>query len=307
MKTKVQLDPARWSGVRATRFNKPFFLLAAFISLLFISPTNALSQCITVNDVYLTEVSSDDGPPCTKTVKININYTRKSAGQSSFEVRYRIGDAGPYTSLKCINTGNDGAQHDVPHLHTTSETINYNCSDDLYIQLAPWTNGTCGGSLCGDVVTFDPGALPVKFSALQAQKIHDQSIKIQWQSQQEQGVKNYSIEASKNGIHWTNIGTVDPKIAGGSSNEPVNYEFTVDLGGIAFAAISLAFLFIPLLGGRSRLKKQLLTATMLLILAACVKSDSAPPADESGSIWIRVVQHDINGGTTISKIVKVAQ
>jgi len=306
---KLKLHPNENQGFLNRRYafvQKALLILAVTAGFFVAASNRAIAQCPIINSVYLTEVSTTNDPICTKTVKVNVNYTRTSNGESSYEINYRIGSTGPFTSLECVNSGNDGATQNVPHLHTSSPTITYNCSQGLYIQIVPRSNGTCGGNPCSDPVTFDPSSLPVKFSALQAQKTN-QHIQVQWQSQQEQGVKNYSIEASRDGINWTSLGTVAPKSENGTSNEAIDYQFIVDLGGITFAGIAFAFLLIPAFGFKLNLKKQALIAISLFVLAACAKSDAVPTAsDDTENIWIRVVQHDINGGSTVSKVVKVA-
>lgn len=160
------------------------------------------------------------------------------------------------------------------------------------------TNGQCGAAFLSNF------PLPVRFGDIYVSGSNN-NFKVTWQSLKEQNVKNYEIQASADAINWKTIGTVVSKAINGNSDQTLSYEFNIDLSGIALSSLFLSFLFIPLIKNRST-KILFLVFIVAVSLIACVKgSMDSKDNDKKENVYVRVVQHDIDGLLIASKVLKV--
>lgn len=155
-------------------------------------------------------------------------------------------------------------------------------------------------------ISNDPAVLPVFFNAVSAKIINGQLV-INWSTGSESNNDHFEIEVSKDGTSFTSIGSVKSQAPNGNSREVINYKFEMDLqGGVAALGIG-ALAFGALALGFSRKRKLLMVLLMVtgstLFFIGC-KRDVAG-LDNDGSIQVRVVQVDIDGSRTPSKIVQV--
>jgi len=191
----------------------------------------------------------------------------------------------------------------------------YISSDDaLYYVDATTVDGTggtvqvkeiakTGDNSVADLATqiFTSTTLPVKFGAINAQTINNQ-LQVNWQTLQEDGVKGYTIEASTDGKNWKTIGNVDSKAPNGNSKETINYQFSMDLSAMAVAGLSLAFLILPLF--KSRVAKIAMMVVIIGGLVSCAKNSADVDVAKAENVWVRIVQHDIDGGSSASDVFK---
>lgn len=156
-------------------------------------------------------------------------------------------------------------------------------------------------------ISNDPIALPVTFSAVSAKIVNRQFV-VNWSTMSEVNNDHFEIEVSKDGTHFTSIGSVKSQAPNGNSSGVINYQFEMDthagtaalgIGILAFGALALGF---------SRRHKLLLIIMMVaggtLFFTGC-KRDAADLGNNE-SILVRVVQVDIDGNRTTSKIVQAA-
>lgn len=179
---------------------------------------------------------------------------------------------------------------------------------DLYVVLRniTITNGTTTTPISNSLVTALSNtcqALPVNFGSITASSKGGQLV-VGWQSLTEENVKEYIVEASKDGVNWKEIGKLSSKALNGNSTNTLNYQLTVGLS-IALSGLSLAMLLlIPTF--KSRKLRIVMLIAVIGILAACAKNSSKETnISNDSSLFVRISQHDSNGAVTHSKIVKV--
>ena len=83
------------------------------------------------------------------------------------------------------------------------------------------TSGTTSNFVTG-YNSVGPVPLPILLSRFTAFR-QDNQVLLQWQTDQEQNSRDFTIERSADGTHFTDIGTV---AAAGNSNQPLLYSFT---------------------------------------------------------------------------------
>lgn len=155
-----------------------------------------------------------------------------------------------------------------------------------------------------------PPALPVQFSGLSA-ATKGGILFVYWSTTTEKNNKSFEIEVSANGINFTTIGTMDSKAENGNSNQPLNYEFTADLSGVAIAASGIAIAVLALATLDMRLPKKqrwlfagIVLSCFLMGITSCQKKTKKPVSDNSNA-YIRIAQIDQKGSKTYSTIVNV--
>lgn len=152
-------------------------------------------------------------------------------------------------------------------------------------------------------------ALPVTFGNIQA-KMKGNKLFVNWQSLTETNNDHFEIEASADGNRFTKIGEIKSKADGGNSSVSLDYNFNTDaLGG----ALSLSGGILALLGLGLGLKRRNLAgvvATVVLsiavLVAGCNKNDGSLQ-ENTGKVYIRVAQVDIDGTKSYSKVVTVVK
>lgn len=157
-------------------------------------------------------------------------------------------------------------------------------------------------------ISNDPAVLPVQFASLSA-TVRGGVLFVNWTTASEKNNKNFEIEASADGIHFTTIGTMDSKATNGNSDSALSYEFSVNFSGAVAASGFIVALFAlgALTMGMQRKRKLAFAGLMLagLFVGAmgCQKKGNEPV--DGKSAFIRIAQIDKDGSKTYSKTVKV--
>lgn len=86
------------------------------------------------------------------------------------------------------------------------------------ITVLVYTGTQCSGTPCV------PQVLPVSLASFTLSK-SGSSIIIKWETASEQNAKEFSVERSLDGEHWTSIAVVASKAAGGNSQSALDYDF----------------------------------------------------------------------------------
>src|SRR5690606_36047304 len=115
---------------------------------------------------------------------------------------------------------------------------------------------------------------------------------------------------SADGNRFTKIGEIKSKADGGNSSVSLDYNFNTDaLGG----ALSLSGGILALLGlGLGLKRRNLASAVAIVVLsiavlvAGCNKNDGSLQ-ENTGKVYIRVAQVDIDGTKSYSKVVTVVK
>ena len=143
--------------------------------------------------------------------------------------------------------------------------------------------------------------LPVNFGTVHA-SISGKNLSVNWETISETNCKQYTVEASVDGINWTALGTTASKAPGGNSDTQLSYTFNLDLSGLslAFFGAPALLLFIP------RRRKYLLAAALILgtVLLACNKNNDGTDIDASSKLFVRIVQQDTDGSISYSKAIQ---
>lgn len=152
------------------------------------------------------------------------------------------------------------------------------------------------------------GVLPVVFGPVTAHWSNGQLI-INWSTLMEQQNDHFEIEGSKDGMHFTRLGSVISKAANGNSTTELHYSFSRSLEGMASLAgitfLIAGFLFPP--GSRRNpFIKAALFLTAAVVIASCSKNDK-PLSEQDRALYIRVIQIDKDGARNTSKTVKVTE
>ena len=142
--------------------------------------------------------------------------------------------------------------------------------------------------------------LPIMFSDFKAQFVNHQ-LKVSWQSIPDASVESFTIEGSNDGDKWTVLKTIDSQ-ASSTLNASQNYSLSIDLSGLSLAGFIFSLFLIPVF--KSRKIRYLLIFTAVLFLGSCLK-ERANTTDENNSMWVRIVQHNKDGSTEISKSIRV--
>ncbi|MFT3903605.1 MAG: hypothetical protein QM727_10540 [Niabella sp.] len=169
------------------------------------------------------------------------------------------------------------------------------------------TSSPCVSTQSGSGSRQGLQVLPVEFGAINPE-LNGNTLTVNWTTVSETNNHHFNIEISKDGKNFTKIGEVKSNAANGNSSEQTKYTFTQSMSGKMMAGgIALA-----LLAGGSiaykRKNKLTLPAILAVVLVSatlfsCSKSDYSVPKSSVQNIFVRIVQVDINGKTSVSKVV----
>lgn len=170
-------------------------------------------------------------------------------------------------------------------------------------------NGGTTTQIANDLVNVaanncDP--LPVTFGTIKAAIANGQLV-VDWQALTEENVKEYVVEASKDGNNWKEIGKLSSKSVDGNSTETLLYRLELGLP-VSLAAIVLAFLLIfPVY--KSRPGKIAFLVGLLVLIGSCMKSSNeSVDLNKDDTVFVRIVQYDKDGGTPqYSRVIKVVK
>ncbi|WP_300602336.1 hypothetical protein [Niabella sp.] len=155
-------------------------------------------------------------------------------------------------------------------------------------------------------ISNDPLVLPVTFGAVSA-KITNGKLVVNWSTMSETNNDHFDVEISKDGTNFTKIGTVKSSAPNGISTGTTDYKYEMDLSG-STAILGIGILALGCLTLHFKRKGKVLfvlamIAGSTLFIAGC-KKVSADQAN-SGEFFLRIVQVDVDGTQSFSKIVKV--
>ncbi|TXH20758.1 MAG: hypothetical protein E6Q95_05115 [Chitinophagaceae bacterium] len=151
-------------------------------------------------------------------------------------------------------------------------------------------------------------ALSVSFGAITASIVNGNLV-IDFSTLNETNNSRFEIEASTDGKNFTKIGEVISQSKEGNSTETIQYSFSKNAAN-ATAVLGFGLLAIGGLGLGFKRNRKLIFGLLMLVGTAtaytgCTKNDAA--ASKDGSLFIRIVQVDKDGGKSYSKVVKVNQ
>lgn len=171
-------------------------------------------------------------------------------------------------------------------------------------QVKVFSIGSTGRFPVHDLATaeFPTTKLPVEFSGINATYKNGQ-LSVNWQSLTETGMKEFVIEGTTDGENWKPIATIASKAPGGNSNQALDYQYIGNIAGSVFAGLGFALLFMPFF--KSRIARVIVIIVMIGVAIGCSKNAGVGDGNNIENLWIRIVQHDLDGGSTVSKSVKV--
>ena len=162
-----------------------------------------------------------------------------------------------------------------------------------------------GGKCRAFFLALSDQPLPVSFGAINA-SISNNKLLVSWSTLKETNNSHFDIEASKDGNNFTKIATVSSKANNGNSSSPLNYEASVSLQEVAImGAIGLLALLFPFAGRKKHrclMGGLMITGFIALSISGCRKNEIISNSSTQ-KIYIRVVQNDIDGNKSYSKVV----
>jgi hypothetical protein len=149
-------------------------------------------------------------------------------------------------------------------------------------------------------------SLPVTFNTVSA-SVAEGQLNVNWSTLTEKNNDHFEIQASKDGNNFTTLSSVATQAKNGNSNLLLNYEYSVNLGSIAFSGVPAIICLLAL--GFKR-KKKLWAALLIIFIAgiivsSCSKSEYGFTSEKNTKLYVRVAQVNKEGNKEYSKIVQV--
>lgn len=154
--------------------------------------------------------------------------------------------------------------------------------------------------------------LPVSFSNFEA-FTKNGILSVKWTTAGEHNTDYFIIEASRDGVHFSQVDKVPSLAANGVSATPLSYIFQRDLTKDAGAMNGIFAVFIALLVLLGIKKNKTIRASgamglmVVMIVLACNKKEMPLNVNDEGKMFIRIIQVDKNGVKNVSKVFQVAQ
>lgn len=156
---------------------------------------------------------------------------------------------------------------------------------------------------CKDLASnYYPVFFPTKFGNIDA-TLSGGQLQVSWPTINERNNTKFDIAYTKDGINFTNIGSVNSLAPNGNSNDLVNYSFNYPATKLAglFSIVFLLFFasaLFTLLKGKRYLFLQLAMVSVIAIVSCSKNTNDAVASNEK--IWIRITATDTKGITTVS-------
>lgn len=159
----------------------------------------------------------------------------------------------------------------------------------------------------GHVNVYDFASLPVIFGAVNA-SIRLNTLTVHFTSRTETNNDHFVVEASANGVDFTEISRIPSKAPGGSSTNDTEYSVSINMdGGTSYSAI-IIFALLGALLFLSKRNRKWIAAGMLVCMASFISCEKNADASITNSdLFIRIAQVDKDGTTAYSKVVKVGK
>lgn len=155
----------------------------------------------------------------------------------------------------------------------------------------------------GDFKWSDNITLPVVFGTISA-AISGTTLQVHWQTLSEKNNDYFEIQVSEDGKNFKTIGTVKSKAANHNSDIPITYQFATTGNRYTFIGLGvIAFLGALLFGRRNKWIFGVLLLTLTIASVACTRNDQTIISNKK-NVFVRIIQVDIDGTTTASKVIK---
>ena len=155
----------------------------------------------------------------------------------------------------------------------------------------------------GDFNWLDNVTLPVVFGTISA-AISGTTLQVHWQTLSEKNNDYFEIQVSEDGKNFKTIGTVKSKAANHNSDIPITYQFATTGNRYTFIGLGvIAFLGALLFGRRNKWIFGVLLLTLTIASVACTRNDQTIISNKK-DVFVRIIQVDIDGTTTASKVIK---
>ena len=155
----------------------------------------------------------------------------------------------------------------------------------------------------GDFRWSENITLPVVFGTISA-AISGTTLQVHWQTLSEKNNDYFEIQVSEDGKNFKTIGTVKSKAANHNSDIPITYQFATTGNRYTFIGLGvIAFLGALLFGRRNKWIFGVLLLTLTIASVACTKNDQTIISNKK-DVFVRIIQVDIDGTTTASKVIK---
>lgn len=203
----------------------------------------------------------------------------------------------------------DGTDFEVIHRFSNSPASNCGVGTASLFSYFPSAERVTFANVTQDCSkTCIESPLPVSFDIVSA-KIRADNLTVSWRTLFEKGNDHFEVEASADGRSFTKIGEVPSSAPHGNSDNPLNYEFSMELpfaaGLIGFSVLGV-LLTMGFRNRKGRIMKLFIMAGLGgAILSACNNHKSELLGDAgSSSIYIRIKQVDKDGEYQYSKVIK---
>lgn len=155
----------------------------------------------------------------------------------------------------------------------------------------------------GDFKWLETTTLPVVFGTISA-AISGTTLQVHWQTLSEKNNDYFEIQVSEDGKNFKTIGTVKSKAANHNSDIPITYQFATTGNRYTFIGLGvIAFLGALLFGRRNKWIFGVLLLTLTIASVACTRNDQTIISNKK-NVFVRIIQVDIDGTTTASKVIK---
>jgi len=126
-------------------------------------------------------------------------------------------------------------------------------------------------------------------------------LMVSWRTATEDNSKEFVVEGSADGQQWQSLGTVQSKSSNGNAVEPLEYDLQLQFP-LSSAAVGMGGLLLLTITC-SRWIRLLMIVAVVLTVGACSKKDQIAGAGKT--VYVRIAQHERDGTTGYSKVVKV--
>jgi len=155
----------------------------------------------------------------------------------------------------------------------------------------------------GNFHWLETTTLPVVFGTISA-AISGTTLQVHWQTLSEKNNDYFEIQVSEDGKNFKTIGTVKSKAANHNSDIPITYQFATTGNRYTFIGLGvIAFLGALLFGRRNKWIFGVLLLTLTIASVACTRNDQTIISNKK-NVFVRIIQVDIDGTTTASKVIK---
>ena len=173
--------------------------------------------------------------------------------------------------------------------------------------------GTSGSGANGRVIVtvISNTTLSVNFGGIHAQ-VSNNSAVLNFTTLSETNNSYFNIQASKDGVNFETITTVQSKHIDGNASDATSYSISLDLSGKFALGFSMAALLgLGLFGFKNRKSRILFAIISLGVLSftlhSCSKNVDGGTVNADGKTYLRIQQIDKNGASTYSKVITITK